>query len=62
MTVAQRDVVPNESNQEYLLELWKGCLVEMLAGVADVKARHEDAFQAVKANHWQPSLMRAHPL
>lgn len=50
MAVAQRDVVPNESNQEYLLELWKQCLVEMLADVAEVKVRHDDAFQAVKAN------------
>ncbi|MEY9182350.1 hypothetical protein [Bradyrhizobium sp. USDA 313] len=50
MTIAQRDVVPSESHQSYLLELWKQCLVEMLADVAEVKARHEDAFQAVRAN------------
>jgi hypothetical protein len=50
MTIAQRDVVPNASNQEYLLALWKECLAEMLADIAEVKNRHEDAFQAVKAS------------
>ncbi|MBR1174870.1 collagen-like protein [Bradyrhizobium sp. KB893862 SZCCT0404] len=50
MTIAQRDVVPSESHQGYLLEVWKECLVEMLADVADVKARHEDAFETVRAN------------
>jgi hypothetical protein len=50
MTIAQRDVVPNESERDYLLELWKQCLVEMLANVGEVKARYEDAFQAIKAN------------
>ncbi|MHC2292872.1 hypothetical protein [Bradyrhizobium barranii] len=50
MTVGQRDVIPNKSDRDYLLELWKQCLVEMLASVAEVKARHEDAFQTIKAS------------
>jgi len=50
MGIAQRDVVPNESDRDYLLEVWKQCLVEMLANVGEVKARYEDAFQAIRAN------------
>ena len=49
MSITQRDVVPCEDDREFLLECWKGCLIEMLADVAEVKRRWQDASQTVKA-------------
>ena len=49
MTITQRDVVPQESDRDYLLELWKQCLVEMIADVEDTKRRWKDASQTVRA-------------
>ena len=49
MTITQRDVVPQESDREYLLELWKQCLVEMIADVEETKRRWQDASQTVRA-------------
>src|SRR4029077_8888919 len=49
MTIAPRDVVPQESDREYLLELWKQCLVEMIADVEETKRRWQDASQTVRA-------------
>src|ERR1700750_2457418 len=49
MTIAPRDVVPQESDREYLLELWKQCLVEMIADVEETKRRWNDASQTVRA-------------
>lgn len=49
MTIAQRDVVPSRSDQDYLLELWKGSLVEMMADVSEAVLRCKDASQTAKA-------------
>jgi len=48
MTVAQRDVVPDANDRDYLLELWKGCLVEMMADVSEAVLRCKDASRMVK--------------
>jgi hypothetical protein len=49
MTITERDVVPCESDQEFLVDCWKECLVEMLADVEETKHRWQDASQTVKA-------------
>lgn len=49
MTVTQRDVVPDEAGRDYLLELWKQCLVEMIADVEETKRRWGDVSQTVRA-------------
>jgi hypothetical protein len=35
MAVTASDVVPDEADRDYLLELWKQCLVEMIADVEE---------------------------
>ena len=49
MSISERDVVPCESDQEFLVECWKGCLVRMLADVDETKRRWQDASLTVKA-------------
>jgi hypothetical protein len=49
MTITERDVVPREDDQEFLLECWKQCLAEMLADVEEAKRRCKDASQTVRA-------------
>jgi hypothetical protein len=49
MNITERDVVPCESDQEFLLECWKQCLAEMMADVEEAKRRWKDASQTVRA-------------
>jgi hypothetical protein len=49
MTTTESDFVPSESNQDLLVECWKGCLAEMIADVKETKIRWQDASQTVKA-------------
>ena len=49
MTITERDVVPRESDQDFLVECWKGCLAEMIADVNETKLRWQDASQTVRA-------------
>ncbi|WP_143198734.1 hypothetical protein [Bradyrhizobium sp. AS23.2] len=49
MTIAERDVVPRESDQEFLVECWKQCLAEMIADVRETKLRWKDASELLKA-------------
>jgi hypothetical protein len=49
MTITERDVVPRETDQDFLVDCWKGCLAEMIADVHETKRQWQDAAQIVRA-------------